>query len=295
MRSRVQVRELLEPVDRARRARQRRASSSKCPTTSPAGACSCSRLTPTDRLGLGAGELQGQSCPPRFGPSMPNQVTEGDRFDAAFSVMNRTDAARDIRVDDRGRRRRACARRSTSRRCISSPTRARRCKCRVDRGARCASTAIVPTGRIAFHGDGARRRRRRRPAPRARRAQAPLARDGRELRLVRRRTRDGVACGFPSASIPTWATSASCCQPTRHRQRRRRVPLSARLSVRVLGATADEGRDGVALHAPARLLAARISNGPAGATLADETLAQAANFQAPSGGMAYYWPQDEAT
>ena len=54
-------------------------------------------VTPTDRLGLGEGSFK-VNLPTEVRPVMPNQVTEGDRFDAAFSVMNRTDAARDIRV-----------------------------------------------------------------------------------------------------------------------------------------------------------------------------------------------------
>src|SRR6185503_5582918 len=54
--------------------------------------------TPTDRLGLGEASFK-VNLPTEVRPVMPNQVTEGDRFDAAFSVMNRTDAARDIRVD----------------------------------------------------------------------------------------------------------------------------------------------------------------------------------------------------
>jgi uncharacterized protein YfaS (alpha-2-macroglobulin family) len=53
--------------------------------------------TPTDRLGLGQGSFR-VNLPTEVRPVLPNQVTEGDRFDAAFSVMNRTDAARDIRV-----------------------------------------------------------------------------------------------------------------------------------------------------------------------------------------------------
>jgi uncharacterized protein YfaS (alpha-2-macroglobulin family) len=54
--------------------------------------------TPTDRFGLGQDTLR-VNRPTEVRPVMPNQVTEGDRFDAAFSVMNRTDKPRDIRVD----------------------------------------------------------------------------------------------------------------------------------------------------------------------------------------------------
>jgi uncharacterized protein YfaS (alpha-2-macroglobulin family) len=54
--------------------------------------------TPTDRLGLGETRIRA-NLPTEVRPVMPNQVTEGDRFDAAFSVMNRTDKPRDIRVE----------------------------------------------------------------------------------------------------------------------------------------------------------------------------------------------------
>ena len=54
--------------------------------------------TPTDRFGLGQDSFR-VNLPTEVRPVMPNQVTEGDRFDAAFSVMNRTDKPRDIRVE----------------------------------------------------------------------------------------------------------------------------------------------------------------------------------------------------
>lgn len=54
--------------------------------------------TPTDRLGLGQGRFR-VNLPTEVRPVMPNQVTEGDKFSAAFSIMNRTEAARDIRVN----------------------------------------------------------------------------------------------------------------------------------------------------------------------------------------------------
>ncbi|HLF12525.1 MAG TPA: MG2 domain-containing protein, partial [Gammaproteobacteria bacterium] len=53
--------------------------------------------TPTDRMGLGQDSFK-VNLPTEVRPVMPNQVTEGDRFEAAFSVMNRTDSPRDIRV-----------------------------------------------------------------------------------------------------------------------------------------------------------------------------------------------------
>lgn len=54
-------------------------------------------VTPGDRMGLGEAAIK-VSRPTELRPAMPNQVTEGDRFEAAFSVMNRTDEEREITV-----------------------------------------------------------------------------------------------------------------------------------------------------------------------------------------------------
>jgi uncharacterized protein YfaS (alpha-2-macroglobulin family) len=54
-------------------------------------------VTPTDRMGLGEGTFK-VNRPTEVRPAMPNQVREGDKFVAAFSVMNRTDAQRTIEV-----------------------------------------------------------------------------------------------------------------------------------------------------------------------------------------------------
>lgn len=53
--------------------------------------------TPTDRFGLGDANFK-VNRPTELRPVMPNQVMEGDSFDAGFSVMNRTDKPRDITV-----------------------------------------------------------------------------------------------------------------------------------------------------------------------------------------------------
>jgi len=53
--------------------------------------------TPSDRLGLGQASFK-VNQPTEVRPVMPNQVTEGDRFEAGFSVMNRTAKPRDVRV-----------------------------------------------------------------------------------------------------------------------------------------------------------------------------------------------------
>lgn len=54
-------------------------------------------VTPTDRAGLGDVKFA-VNRPTELRPVMPNQVSEGDQFDAGFSVMNRTDHPRTITV-----------------------------------------------------------------------------------------------------------------------------------------------------------------------------------------------------
>ncbi|MBY0407731.1 MAG: hypothetical protein K2Q01_08560, partial [Rickettsiales bacterium] len=53
--------------------------------------------TPSDRFGLGEAGFK-VNRPTEIRPVMPNQVMEGDTFDAAFSVMNRTDKERTLTV-----------------------------------------------------------------------------------------------------------------------------------------------------------------------------------------------------
>ena len=54
-------------------------------------------VTPTDRMGLGEGTFS-VNRPTEVRPVMPNQVRAGDHFAAGFSVMNRTDQPREITV-----------------------------------------------------------------------------------------------------------------------------------------------------------------------------------------------------
>jgi len=53
--------------------------------------------TPDDLMGLGEANFK-VNRPTEVRPVMPNQVREGDNFSAGFSVMNRTDAPREIKV-----------------------------------------------------------------------------------------------------------------------------------------------------------------------------------------------------
>jgi uncharacterized protein YfaS (alpha-2-macroglobulin family) len=55
-------------------------------------------VTSGDRMGLGEGTFV-VNRPTEIRPVLPNQVIEGDRFEARFSVMNRTDHVRTLRVD----------------------------------------------------------------------------------------------------------------------------------------------------------------------------------------------------
>ena len=48
-------------------------------------------------MGLGEGSFV-VNRPTEIRPALPNQVTEGDRFEARFTVMNRTESARTLLV-----------------------------------------------------------------------------------------------------------------------------------------------------------------------------------------------------
>ncbi len=54
-------------------------------------------LTDSDRMGLGEGHFA-VNQPTELRPALPNQVTAGDLFEARFTVMNRTEAARHLIV-----------------------------------------------------------------------------------------------------------------------------------------------------------------------------------------------------
>ena len=54
-------------------------------------------VTPGDRMGLGQGKFK-VNQPTEIRPVMPNQVTAGDKFQAGFSIMNRTSEERRLTV-----------------------------------------------------------------------------------------------------------------------------------------------------------------------------------------------------
>jgi len=54
-------------------------------------------VTPGDRMGLGEGRFA-VNRPTEVRPVMPNQITQGDSFQAGFTIMNRTDKTRELTV-----------------------------------------------------------------------------------------------------------------------------------------------------------------------------------------------------
>ena len=54
-------------------------------------------VTPDDRMGLGEGHFKANK-PTEIRPALPNQVTAGDSFEASFTVLNRTDTPRTLAV-----------------------------------------------------------------------------------------------------------------------------------------------------------------------------------------------------
>ena len=54
-------------------------------------------VTPTDEMGLGVHHFRVNKLT-ELRPVMPNQITEGDRFKAGFTLMNRSDKPRELRV-----------------------------------------------------------------------------------------------------------------------------------------------------------------------------------------------------
>ncbi|MFT4561691.1 MAG: hypothetical protein ACI9BW_001433 [Gammaproteobacteria bacterium] len=54
-------------------------------------------VTPNDRMGMGSTNIK-VNRPTEIRPVMPNQLTEGDQFNAGFTVMNRTAETRNVEV-----------------------------------------------------------------------------------------------------------------------------------------------------------------------------------------------------
>jgi uncharacterized protein YfaS (alpha-2-macroglobulin family) len=244
--------------------------------------------TPTDRLGLGQARLR-TNLPTEVRPVLPNQVTEGDRFDAAFSVMNRTDKPRDIRVDiaaDVG---------------VAAPV-AHTATVHLAPFARTTVQVPVQAARVAVSRD----------VPRGHIEFAVTARDAsdgdglKHTLVVNKRRSLETAANY--ASLDAERATESLLFPERIHPDIGEVSL-------VLSPTVIGNVDGAFRYLrdyPYYCWEQRLTKGvmashytrlrdylppdlewPGAATLPEITLAQAASFQAPSGGMVYYVPQDQ--
>jgi hypothetical protein len=219
---------------------------------------------------------------------MPNQVTEGDRFDAAFSVMNRTDKPRDIRAEIAAAVGVAAPVAHTetvhlgpfARTTVQVPVQA----------ARVAVSRDVPKGSIDF---------------------AVTARDERDGDGLRHtlvvNTRRSLETAANYASLDGARATESLLFPERIQ------PDVGEVSV-VLSPTVIGNVDGAFRYLrdyPYFCWEQRLTKGvmashytrlrdylppdlewPGAALLPQQTLAQAAAFQAPNGGMVYYVAQD---
>jgi uncharacterized protein YfaS (alpha-2-macroglobulin family) len=243
--------------------------------------------TPTDRFGLGQDTFR-VNPPTEVRPVMPNQVTEGDRFDAGFSVMNRTDKPRDIRVEITAEggvdapvaHTRVVHLEPYARTTVQVPVSA----------SRVTPSRDVPVGRIDFS------------------VTAQDSTDGDGLRhplVVNKRRSLDTAANY--ASLDSARATESIAFPERIH------PDVGEVSV-VLSPTVIGNVDGAFRYLrdyPYYCWEQRLTKGvmashftrlrdylppdlvwPEAATLPELTLAQAASFQAPNGGMAYFVPQD---
>jgi uncharacterized protein YfaS (alpha-2-macroglobulin family) len=244
--------------------------------------------TPSDRLGLGQASFK-VNRPTEVRPVMPNQVTEGDRFEAAFSVMNRTDAARDVRVTIEAAGGLAAAL-SHAETVHLGPYERTTVKVPVVAG-RVPPDRDVPTGRVEF-AVGARD-----------------ATDGDGLRHVltvnkRRSLETGASYGTLAAerAVEQIAFPAGIATDV--------GAVDVVLSPSVVGNV--DGAFRYLRDYPYACWEQRLTKGVMAAhfnglrdylspdlvwneaaALPQETLASAASFQAPNGGMAYYVPQDQ--
>jgi alpha-2-macroglobulin len=244
--------------------------------------------TPTDRLGLGESSFK-VNLPTEVRPAMPNQVTEGDRFDAAFTVMNRTETARDIRVGITAAGHVAAA--APFEQTVHLEPFARTTVVLPAEAASVALDRDVPAGRIDFA------------------VTARDAADGDGLRhslpVLKRRTLETAASygtldggavtetlRFPDAIRPDAGDVGATLSPSvlgnvdgafRYLRDYPYVCWEQQLTKGVMASHFTQLRE----YLPPEL------EWPESAALPDATLAQAASFQAPNGGMAYYVPQDQ--
>jgi uncharacterized protein YfaS (alpha-2-macroglobulin family) len=220
---------------------------------------------------------------------MPNQVTEGDRFDAAFSVMNRTDKPRDIRVTISAEG--GVAARVTHDQTVHLEPFARTTVQAPVEAARVALDRDVPAGRIDFtvtardatDGDGLRHplvvNKRRSLETAANYGTFDDARVTESLLFPERIRPDAGEVSVVLAPSVIGNVDGAF----RYLRDYGYVCWEQRLTKGVMASHFTHLRD----YLPPDLEWA----GAAG--LPEQTLAQAASFQAPNGGMTYYVPQDQ--
>jgi uncharacterized protein YfaS (alpha-2-macroglobulin family) len=243
--------------------------------------------TPTDRLGLGETSFR-VNLPTEVRPVMPNQVTEGDRFDAAFSVMNRTDAARDIRVTIAAEDGVVAPVAHTetvhlepyARTTVQAPVEAARVA--VTRDVAAGRIDFTVTARDAADGDGLRH--------------ALVVNKRRSLEVGATYgtfddARAAVSLQFPERIAPDVGDVSLTLSPSvignidgafRYLRDYPYACWEQRLTKGVMASHFTQLRD----YLPPDL------EWPEAAGLPERTLAEAAGFQAPSGGMTYYAPLD---
>lgn len=245
-------------------------------------------VTPTDRMGLGQAQFT-VNLPTEIRPVMPNQVTEGDHFLAGFSVMNRTEAEREIRVriEAAGDTTVAAPHEAT----IHLPPYKRETVFMPLDAARLAPDRNFATGRIRFD------------------VSARDAGDGDALEhtlpVLKQRSLQ-TAASYGSIVEEPAAESLRFPEPIRTDVGEVGVDLSASVIGNVEGAfrymrdypyTSWEQRLSKAVMASHYGELAPYLGGdfqwPESATLPNAMLAQAANFQAPNGGMSYFIPLDQ--
>jgi alpha-2-macroglobulin len=244
--------------------------------------------TPTDRLGLGQDSFR-VNLPTEVRPVMPNQVTEGDRFDAAFSVMNRTDAARDIRVTiaaDTGVAARVAHDETIhlepyARTTVQVPVAA--APVALDRDVAAGRIDFTVTARDAADGDGLRHslvvNKRRSLEVGATYGTFDDARAAESLSFPERIQADVGDVGV----VLSPSVIGNVDGAFRYLRDYPYMCWEQRLTKGVMASHFTHLRD----YLPPDL------DWPEAMSLPEQTLAEAASFQAPNGGMTYYLPQDQ--
>ncbi len=241
--------------------------------------------TPTDRMGFGEHRFT-VNLPTEIRPATPNQVSEGDRFRAAFTVSNRTEESRELRVTIRAEgdiaetveHEQRVTLAPYARATIEAPIVAGRVPFDLDAGV----IRFAVTAEDAVDGDGVVHE-----LPVQKRIAAEVA--------ALHGTIEGGSASEPLAvpaqirpdvgelAVTLSATVVGQLEGAFRRARTDDYPSwEQQLSRAVLASLA--GR-----------LGSRLPDGfawPEAAQLVDDVLARAADFQAPNGGMAHFVPSD---